>query len=365
MKVILTASAEQFVGKLTFSSLSGFSVFQDLWSEGWSEHVALGNWADLFIIAPATSQTIFKLAHGSCDNALTAVYLAANCPTMIAPAMDSDMFQHPRVQNNLSILKKDGVFVLPTEVGYLASGLEGPGRMLEPEQILNNIEDFFSTKVFKDVNILISAGPTREAIDPVRYISNYSTGKMGYALAEKAIAQGAKVTLVSGPTSLTPPSFATVIPVESGEEMFNAMTAHAPDQDIIIMSAAVSDYAPEHKANQKIKKSTDHLSLNLKKTRDILATLGKQKRANQLLIGFALETHDEVLHAKEKLVNKNLDLIVLNSLKNEGAGFGHNTNKVTLIDVNGKIEDFPLESKKEVAEDILNRICSLKVESIY
>ncbi len=359
VKVIVTESVLKFVGELSFSSLSNQQVFRDVWSEGWSEHVHLGNWADLFVIAPATAQTISKLAHGNCDNALTAVYLSAKCPVMVAPAMDADMYLHPRVQANLEILKKDGVNVLPTGVGFLASGLEGPGRMLEPEDIFRHIKESWEPGMLHGKKILISAGPTREAIDPVRFISNYSSGKMGYALADAAKFLGAKVTLVSGPTAISPPQGVRTISVESGKQMLDAMIEHADHQDVIIMAAAVSDYAPSNISPQKIKKNDDTLSISFNKTKDILFSLGQQKKDHQILVGFALETNDEISNAQKKLSKKQLDLIVLNSLQDKGAGFGYDTNKITIIDKKGNVYPYPLKAKREVAMDILYKISTL------
>ena len=356
VRVVLTPAVSQFVGELTFSSLCDGKVFSGLWDAGWSEHVEWGTWADLMVVAPATAQTIGKFANGLCDNALTAVYLAARCPVMIAPAMDADMFLHPRVQANLDTLRHIGNRVLPTGTGFLASGLEGPGRLLEPEEIYAHIAAQFSEKNLAGKKIMITAGPTREAIDPVRYISNSSSGKMGYALAEEAHRLGAEVTLISGPTSLAPVPGVQMMRVSSSEEMLRAVLSVADAQDVLIMSAAVSDYTPQTVADQKIKKKSDEFSLHLKKTTDILRTLGQQKRASQLLVGFALETENEIENALAKLRSKNLDLIVLNSLADPGAGFSVDTNKITLIDKNEQVTRFPVKSKREVAADILARV---------
>ena len=362
VKVVCTPTVSHFVGELTFSSLTGTSVFSGLWEEKWSEHVELGTWADLMVIAPATANTLAKCATGICDNALLAVYLAARCPVLVAPAMDVDMFLHPRVQHNLQILKQDGVRVLETGTGYLASGLEGPGRLLEPEEILQAIEKLFARTAntpLKGKKILISAGPTQEALDPVRYISNHSSGKMGYALAEVAQSWGAEVSLVSGPTALSSPSGVDFYPVVSAREMFECIKGLKDKQDILIMAAAVSDYAPADIQTQKIKKKGESLELTLHKTTDILKYLGQNKGVEQFLVGFALETNNAQAHAEQKLRDKNLDLIVLNSLEDEGAGFGHNTNKITLIDRAGNAQAFPLKPKKEVAVDILDKIVQL------
>ena len=356
VRVVLTPAVSQFVGELTFSSLCDGKVFSGLWDAGWSEHVEWGTWADLMVVAPATAQTIGKFANGLCDNALTAVYLAARCPVMIAPAMDADMFLHPRVQANLDTLRHIGNRVLPTGTGFLASGLEGPGRLLEPEEIYAHIAAQFSEKTLAGKKTMITAGPTREAIDPVPYIPNSPSGKMGYALAEEAHRLGAEVTLISGPTSLAPVPGVQMMRVSSSEEMLRAVLSVADAQDVLIMSAAVSDYTPQTVADQKIKKKSDEFSLHLKKTTDILRTLGQQKRASQLLVGFALETENEIENALAKLRSKNLDLIVLNSLADPGAGFSVDTNKITLIDKNEQVTRFPVKSKREVAADILARV---------
>lgn len=359
VKVVSTPAVSQFVGELTFSSLAGTPVFQDLWNENWSEHVRLGNWADLMIVAPATANTLAKMAQGLCDNALTAVYLAARCPVMVAPAMDADMFVHPRTQANLSVLTQDGVVVLPTESGYLASGLEGPGRLLEPEKILTQIEAHFGEKPLQGRKILVSAGPTREAIDPVRFISNRSSGKMGYALAEAAQEMGARVTLVSGPTALAAPRGVEKIDVTSAGEMFEVIRDRAGEQEAIIMAAAVADYTPLSVATEKLKKKEGEMQIPLQRTTDILRYLGERKPAHQRLIGFAMETQNELDNAQKKLVAKNLDFVVLNSLREAGAGFGHDTNRVTLLHRDGKVEALPLMSKKEVARQILQTITFL------
>ena len=364
VKVVTTPSVSHFVGNLTFSSLSGQEVFEGLWNENWSEHVSLGTWADLMVVAPATANTMAKMAHGLCDNALTAVFLAARCPVMIAPAMDADMMIHPRTRKNLEILSGDGHIVLPTGEGFLASGLHGPGRLLEPEEIMERIELFFSAGPLKGKKLMITAGPTREAIDPVRYISNHSSGKMGYAIAEEAANLGAEVTLISGPTNLTPPANVHFVPVISSEEMFLATQKVASEQDIMIMAAAVSDYTPAEVATQKIKKKSDNMAIELKKTTDILKSVGQNKRPDQVLVGFALETEHEKDNAKKKLLGKNLDFIVLNSLRDKGAGFSHDTNKVTIMDREGNVQDFPLKSKQMVAKDILDKVISLLEKTI-
>ncbi|RMG21982.1 MAG: bifunctional phosphopantothenoylcysteine decarboxylase/phosphopantothenate--cysteine ligase CoaBC [Bacteroidetes bacterium] len=365
VRVVTTPAVSHFVGELSWSSLSGHKVFGDLWSENWSEHVALGTWADLMVVAPATANTLAKFAHGLCDNALTAVYLSARCPVVVAPAMDADMYQHARLQANLDTLRADGVQVLPVGQGFLASGLHGPGRMAEPEEIFEAIAARWKNGPLAGKKVMITAGPTREAIDPVRYISNHSSGKMGFALARAAAALGAQVSLISGPTQLAPPPQVAFTSVNSAREMFEAVKQIAHEQDILIMAAAVSDYTPVEVAPQKIKKQTEELHIPLKKTTDILHYLGTVKQAHQLLVGFALETEDELQHAKDKLRRKNLDLIVLNSLRDKGAGFSHDTNKITLIDRQEQVQHFPLKPKEEVAKDILNKIVDMLKEGIY
>ena len=356
VKVVTTEAVGQFVGELTLSSLSGESVFSGLWEEGWSEHVELGTTADLMVVAPATANTLAKFAHGLCDNALTAVYLAARCPVMVAPAMDADMYIHPRTAANLAQLEDDGVEVLPVGQGFLASGLEGPGRMLEPEEIYDRICQVFSSGPLSGKKVLVTAGPTRESIDPVRFITNHSSGKMGYAIAKTAQRLGADVTLVSGPVGLTPPSGVELVKVSSAADMFDAVNERASMQDLIIKAAAVADYTPADPADQKVKKKDGDLSIPLKRTTDILKTLGQQKPDHQILIGFALETNDALANAKSKLTRKSLDLIVLNTLEDSGAGFGHDTNVVTLIDRLGHEDRLPLLSKEEVADRIFQHL---------
>lgn len=360
VRVVTSPSVSEFVGELTFSSLSGHPVFSGLWEEEWSQHVELGVWADLMIVAPATAHTLAKFAHGLCDNALTAVYLAAKCPVMVAPAMDVDMFLHPRTQANLNILAADGVQVLPTGTGFLASGLEGPGRLLEPDDIYDQIVKHLTADLpLNGKRILISAGPTQEAIDPVRFLSNRSSGKMGYALAEVAAQMGAEVILVSGPTALTAPAQVQKISVRSAQDMYEAVHAHREDMDVVIMAAAVADYTPTEVADHKLKKKEGDLSIALKRTKDILNSLGQDKRDGQILVGFAMETNNELENAQKKLVSKNLDFVVLNSLRDSGAGFGHETNKITILDRSGEHESFPLKSKREVARDILDKVAKV------
>ncbi|MCL4150231.1 UNVERIFIED_CONTAM: hypothetical protein GTU68_057599 [Idotea baltica] len=360
VKVVTTPSTEKFVGELTFASLSGHPVFSGLWEENWSEHVSLGTWADLMIVAPTTANTLAKFANGLCDNALTAVYLAARCPILIAPAMDADMYIHPSTSANIEKLKSYGNHLLPTGTGFLASGLEGPGRLLEPDEIMKHIAaQWPSNKPLKGKRLLVTAGPTQEAIDPVRFISNHSSGKMGYAIAQTAKEVGAEVTLVTGPSRLDSPSGVTTLKVTSAQEMYEAVRAIAPEQDIIIMSAAVADYTPLTISDNKIKKKDGDMSIELKRTVDILKYLGENKPENQMLIGFALETNNELENAQKKLAKKNLDFVVLNSLQDKGAGFAHDTNKITLLDRHGEQETFPLKSKQAVAQDILGKVISL------
>lgn len=356
IRVVCTPHVKHFVGELTFASLSEHPVFEGLWSESWSQHVELGQWADLMVVAPCTANTLAKLAHGLCDNALTAVYLAAKCPVLIAPAMDVDMYAHPATQHNLQLLQSYGNTVLPTDEGFLASGLHGAGRMLEPEAIFNYIEYALAPKPLVGKNILISAGPTQEAIDPVRYISNHSTGKMGYALARQAQVWGAHVTLVTGPSAQAIPAGVAAISVVSAADMLSAIQANLSAADVLIMAAAVADYTPITVAQHKIKKQGDMMDIALHKTADILKTLAPHKLPHQQWIGFALETQDELKHAQEKLLRKNLDCIVLNSLQDAGAGFAHDTNKITILRKDGTQQSFPLKSKTAVAEDILREI---------
>lgn len=356
VKVVTTPAVKEFVGELTLSTLSGQPVFSGLWESGWSEHVALGTESDLMVVAPASANTLAKMALGLCDNALMAVYLAARCPVMVAPAMDADMYIHPRTQANLQQLLTDGVTVLPVGQGYLASGLEGPGRMLEPAEIMAAIAQRLSGGPWQGKQVLITAGPTRESLDPVRFLTNRSSGKMGYALAEAARDLGARVTLVSGPTQLPAPAGLELVAIESAAEMFEAVTSRAAAQDVIIKAAAVADYTPAEVASRKIKKQNGDLSIPMKRTQDILRYLGEHKPEGQILVGFALETHDALAQARNKLTRKRLNLIVLNTLEDAGAGFGHDTNRVTLIDDQGAEVALPLQSKSEVARAILAQI---------
>jgi len=368
VKVIMTKGAVDFVQPLSFSTLSKNKVFTSFYnSEGhiWNNHVELGLWADVFVVAPATASTIAKMANGLANNYLVATYLSARCKTFVAPAMDLDMWKHPSTQRNIELLKKDGVEIIDVGEGELASGLSGKGRMAEPEIIIKQVFKKENINLpFTGKKILISAGPTYEAIDPVRFIGNHSSGKMGIAIAEKAAKMGANVTLVLGPSNLSikHPNI-TLKKVVSTQNMFDVITGVAKQNDIIIMAAAVSDFTPVNPSTEKIKKKDDSdFSIILKRTPDILQHIGKNKLPNQILVGFALETQNELENAKKKLIKKNLDLIVLNSLKDENAGFKHNTNKVTFVDKYNNIKAFELKQKSEVAVDILNKIIALSNE---
>lgn len=358
VRIVMTPASKEFVSPLTLSTLSKNNVLSDLSeNDAWSNHVQLGRWADIMLIAPLSCNTLAKLATGLCDNLLTAVYLSATCPVIAAPAMDEDMWLHPSTKNNLKTIQSYGNTIIPVESGELASGLFGDGRMAEPETILNKVTDFLlSTKELKGKKVLVTAGPTYETLDPVRYIGNYSSGKMGIAIANEFYRRGADVTLVLGPSVLLPEVNINVIKVTSAEEMFNACVAIFKDMNIAVMSAAVADYTPVQFSDQKIKKNTDLFSVEFKKTKDILKHLGTIKKGSQLLVGFALETIDEKKYALNKLVEKKADLIVLNSLNDKGAGFGYDTNKITIFDKKGQEYHFETKSKTEVAIDIVNTI---------
>ncbi len=362
VRVVMTPAAKDFITPLTLSTLSKNPVYATFYNEeddgaNWNNHVELGLWADFMLIAPATANTLSKMASGNCDNLLIAVYLSAKCPVYFAPAMDLDMYKHPTTVESLNALQQFGNILIPAETGELASGLSGEGRMAEPENIIFFIEaDIESNLPLRGKKILITAGPTYEAIDPVRFIGNHSSGKMGYDIARSAVNMGASVILVSGPTHLKIDNYnVELIAVTSAQEMFDACSQYFDSVDVAIAAAAVADYKPTFAASQKIKKSDQEMSIALEKTKDILATLGQNKKS-QFLIGFALETENEIENAKEKIRKKNLDLIVLNSLQDEGAGFSTQTNKVTFIDSNFKIEPMLLKSKEEVANDILNKV---------
>ncbi len=360
VRVIMTESAKEFITPLTLSTLSKNPVESVLVSnDTWNNHVELGMWADVFLIAPLTANTLGKMVNGICDNLLLATYLSAKCPVVVAPAMDLDMYQHPTTQHNLQKLQLFGNFCIEPEEGELASGLIGKGRMVEPEHIMEILPQFLRTEQqpLRNKKILISAGPTYEKIDPVRFLGNHSTGKMGYALAEQAAKLGAEVTLVSGPSNeiLAYTDSIEKIMVTSAHDMFETINSRYHDQDIVIMAAAVADYRPKKVFDKKIKKQEDTFSIELERTTDILKTLGEKKQ-HQVLVGFALETDHEEENALTKLNQKNLDFIVLNSLNDQGAGFKGNTNKITIFDRSEKKTIFELKSKQEVALDILNTI---------
>ena len=360
LRVVMTASACDFITPLTFSTLSKHPVTIDVSGEsGWNNHVELGLWADILVIAPVTATSLAKLSLGICDNMLTATYLSARCPVWVVPAMDLDMWKHPATQRNINQLKNDGVNLIPPVVGELASGLVGEGRFPEPEEIGKIILSALSLPdaFWMDKKVLITAGPTYEAIDPVRFIGNRSSGKMGISLAENLANKGAQVTLVLGPTQLdVHGSEIQLIRVESAEEMFKAANQYFKSSNVTILAAAVADFKPANYAVSKIKKASASMNIALTNTPDIAATLGKNKSEDQILVGFALETDHEIENAMKKLVAKNLDLIVLNSLKHEGAGFQYDTNKITIITKNNIRQDFELKSKVDVAEDIVNAI---------
>ncbi len=362
VQVIMTPASKDFVTPLTLSTLSKNPVHSTFYNEEdenakWNNHVELGLWADLMVIAPATANTLSKMVNGNCDNLLIATYLSAKCPVYFAPAMDLDMYKHPSTVSSFRTLLQFGNTIIPSELGELASGLSGEGRMAEPENIVAFLEADLSSKLpLKGKKILITAGPTYEAIDPVRFIGNHSSGKMGFDIANEAANLGAEVVLISGPTHFkVKNNQINLIRVVSAQQMYVACHEFYNDVDVAIAAAAVADYRPKNVAEQKIKKSEASFTIELEKTKDILASLGEIKR-NQFLIGFALETENEIENAKLKIQKKNLDLIVLNSLQDEGAGFGKPTNKVTFIDKDFTIEPMDLKSKEDVAIDILNKI---------
>jgi len=362
VQVIMTPASKDFVTPLTLSTLSKNPVHSTFYNEDdenaqWNNHVELGLWADFMLIAPATANTLSKMANGNCDNLLIATYLSAKCPVYFAPAMDLDMYKHPSTLASFQTLKQFGNIMIPAESGELASGLSGEGRMAEPENIVAFIEKDIESKLpLKGKKLLITAGPTYEAIDPVRFIGNHSTGKMGFDIAESAANNGAEVILVSGPTHLSSKnSSVKVVRVTSSQEMYEACHSYYESVDVAVCAAAVADYKPKNIATQKIKKSEAAFTIELEKTKDILASLGQIKK-NQYLIGFALETENEIENAIAKIQKKNLDLIVLNSLQDKGAGFGKPTNKVTFISKDLSIEPMSLKSKEEVATDIINKV---------
>lgn len=364
VQVVITPAGKEFITPITLSALTSKPVISEFFSQrdgSWNSHVDLGLWADAMVIAPATASTIGKMANGVADNMLITTYLSAKSQVFVAPAMDLDMFAHPSTRRNLEILKSYGNIIIEPASGELASHLVGKGRMEEPDNIVTILENYFNTE--QDLvgrKVMITAGPTYEKIDPVRFIGNFSSGKMGYAIAECCAKRGAEVTLISGPVSLKieHPNIKR-IDVISAKEMYEASMANFVDADVAILSAAVADYTPTSVENQKMKrKAGEELNLILKPTEDIAATLGKLKKPNQKLIGFALETYDELKHAQEKMEKKNFDFIVLNSLQDKGAGFQYDTNKITIVDAVGQ-ETYPLKSKSEVAEDIINKLSSI------
>lgn len=373
VKIVMTPSACNFITPLTLSTLSKHEVVVDLSdNNSWNNHVMLGRWADVMVIAPASANTIAKMAQGLCDNLLMATYLSATCPVLFAPAMDEDMWHHASTKANVERLLSFGHRQLPVIAGELASGLYGEGRMSEPEAIVAYLHQHFAggsgvggggVLPLAGKIALVTAGPTVEPIDPVRFISNRSSGKMGIAIAEELAAAGATVKLVLGPTHLsTKAERITTIPVETAAEMFNSCIANYPLADIVVMAAAVADYRPKTVVDKKIKKADAEMNIELEKTHDILRTLGNNKSSDQLLVGFSLETNNEKEYALKKLFDKNLDMIVMNSLNDEGAGFNYNTNKVTLFDKNGGERSLPLQSKQEVAKDIVAAIIALQHE---
>lgn len=358
VKVLMTPAATDFVSKLTLATLSKQEVLVDLFNEAiWANHVHLGRWADVLLLAPLSCNTLSKMAHGACDNLLMATYLSATCPVVVAPAMDEDMWHHPVTKANLQTLEANGCQTIPVQFGELASGLVGDGRMAEPEAIVAWVEEFLNSRQsLAGKKALVTAGPTYEAIDPVRFIGNHSSGKMGFAIAEELKARGADVTLVAGPVQLKTNGLHRVN-VTSAAEMYEACVAQT--YDIAVMAAAVADYTPTTVADNKIKKEGGELTLHLKRTTDIIAALGQQKKEGQVLVGFALETDRERESALKKLNEKNADLIVLNSLRDEGAGFGVDTNKATFYFRNGTETSYELKSKKALAKDIVNSITEL------
>ena len=361
VKIVMTKAATQFIPALTLSTLCKNEVLQDLYTnDAWTNHVMLGRWADIILVAPASCNTIAKMANGVCDNLLLAVYLSATCPVLIAPAMDEDMWLHQSTQKNILLLQSFGNTILPVTNGELASGLIGEGRMMEPEDMLLYIEHYFQkNKNLEGKKVLISAGPTHEALDPVRFIGNKSSGKMGIALAEECKNRGAEVTLVLGPSVESVPVNINILRVNTAAEMYYACVNGFNETDIAIMCAAVADYSPVIISQEKIKKKEETLFVELKKTKDILKQLGQLKTDKQILVGFALETADEENNAIKKITDKNADFIVLNSLNDEGAGFGYSTNKITIFDKAFNKFSFEIKSKEAVAVDIINTILKI------
>ncbi|MFB6097859.1 MAG: bifunctional phosphopantothenoylcysteine decarboxylase/phosphopantothenate--cysteine ligase CoaBC [Salinibacter sp.] len=378
VQVLMTPDAERFIPPLTLGTLSEREVHSEIFPENedgsWTKHVTLGQWADLFVVAPATAQTIAKLAHGFCDSMLTATALSARCPLLVCPAMDRDMYRHPATQDNLERLREIGYEVMPAEHGELASGLVGKGRMPEPEAIRNRVAEMIGAadsdaassadaeaSPLAGTEVLVTAGPTQEPLDPVRVLTNRSTGTMGYTLADAAAQRGASVTLVSGPTALNSPAGVEVVQVQTAEEMNEAVQARRETADYVFMAAAVADYTPAEASPSKRKKTDEDLVLHLRRTPDILKTLGAHKRPGQVLVGFALETDDALEHARRKLEEKNLDWIAVNNPTEEGAGFGP-TNQVTLLHRDDAVEELPLMPKADVAEALLDRVVTARQE---
>lgn len=362
VRVIMTASATDFISKLTLSTLSKNKVLVDLFDEdSWANHVMLGRWADVMLIAPLSCNTLSKMAHGQCDNLLLAVYLSATCPVVAAPAMDEDMWHHPSTRENIQKLVTYGNKIIPVGKGDLASGLVGDGRMAEPDNIIKYVEDnIFVSQSLAGKKAFVSAGPTYEPLDPVRFIGNHSSGKMGLAIAEELFARGADVTLIMGPSAIKLPSNGIrSVRVNTAEEMYKACTTQFANSDIGVMAAAVADYTPAEVVTDKIKKNKDELVIELKKTKDILKSLGEKKSKEQVLVGFALETNNEREYALDKLKRKSADMVVLNSLNDKGAGFGTDTNKISIFDKSGKEFHYELMSKKEAAKNIVDTIIQL------